>query len=494
MVKRSVVRLTLAFLLGGIAGDACATGQYTQEIRFFSRSGMDLDNNLAYFHGRLGILRPTFDDNRLFAAYRQMLGGTFTDAQAQVLLTRCCDAPGASEDSTTTWSDARRRVPGSPPAVNNAAPRQRLPEISALDVSCFPNAYRNAAATLLQRIKEHGATDPSVREWTTGEDAVLANCIADSALPADAPNASAWLQADRAYQIATAYFYRFDYARAAELYAAIGQDAASPWRKVARYLAARAAVHAAIVAKTPASIAVANIAIAAIPADPELADYRADAPRLASLLAFGTEPAERAQELAKALLAAELPTSLAVDLHDLKDLERTGKRYTDVGAWIYDIDALNGDKGRQNEEVKADVLARWHDGHALPWLVAAMMFLEPADPDAAEAIAAAQAIDVGSPAYYTLAWNRLRLLIGQGKADEARAEFDRALAAAPLPEGVGNLMRYLRLAVARDIGEFAAFAVRAGSFSCTYTIRAPTSTPSRCRCRPPSGRATWPRS
>jgi hypothetical protein len=49
-----------------------ATGQYIQEIRFFSYSGMDLDDNLAYFQGRLGILRPTFDDKRLFAAYRQM--------------------------------------------------------------------------------------------------------------------------------------------------------------------------------------------------------------------------------------------------------------------------------------------------------------------------------------------------------------------------------------------------------------------------------------
>jgi len=47
------------------------------------------------------------------------------------------------------------------------------------------------------------------------------------------PDAPAWLNADRAYQIATAYFYRYDYARAAELYAAIGQDASSPWRKLA---------------------------------------------------------------------------------------------------------------------------------------------------------------------------------------------------------------------------------------------------------------------
>ncbi len=69
-----------------------------------------------------------------------------------------------------------------------------------------------------------------------------------------------------------------------------------------------------------------------------------------------------------------------------------------------------------------------------------------------------------SPAYYTLAWHRLRLLIGQGKADEARAELDRQLAAPALPEGVGNLMRYQRLKLARDIGEFAKFALRRGEF------------------------------
>jgi hypothetical protein len=462
MVTRSVARLTLALLLCGIATTARATGQYIQEIRFFSLSGMDPDNNLLYFHGRLGILRPTFDDNRLFAAYRQMMGGSFTDAQAQQLLAPCCEAPGANDD-TTTWSDARKRVLGPAAPLNDTASRERPPEIAALDVSCFPNAYRNAAATLLERIKQHGATDPSVRAWTTGEDAVLANCVMESALPPDVPDAPAWLKADRAYQIATAYFYRFDYARAAELYAAIGQDAGSPWHKLARYLVARAAVHAAIVAKTPESIAAASAAVAGIAADPELADYRADAPRLASMLAFRTQPQQRAQELAKSLLAADLPASLAADLRDLRDLERFGMRYTDVGAWIYDIDSLNAEMGRHTD-AKTDVLARWHDGHALPWLVAAMMFLEPNDPDAAEAVATSQAIDAGSPAYYTLAWNRLRLLIGQGKTDDARAELDRQLAAPALPEGVDNHMRYQRLALARDLGEFVKFAVRRGEF------------------------------
>src|ERR1700692_170607 len=98
MVTRSIAGLTLGLLLCWFAPSAFATGEFIQEIRFFSRSGMDTQNNFAYFHGRLGILRPTFDDNRLFAAYRQMMGGTFTDAQAQQLVARCCDAAGANDD------------------------------------------------------------------------------------------------------------------------------------------------------------------------------------------------------------------------------------------------------------------------------------------------------------------------------------------------------------------------------------------------------------
>ena len=135
-----------------------------------------------------------------------------------------------------------------------------------------------------------------------------------------------------------------------------------------------------------------------------------------------------------------------------------------AGAWIYDINTLNSDDGRPNADVRADVLARWRAGHTLPWLVATMMFLAPDDPDVAEAVAASQAIDTSSPAYYTLAWHRARLQIGQGKIEDARGELDRIIATPSLPEGVGNLMRYHRLELARDIGEFAKFAVRTGEF------------------------------
>jgi hypothetical protein len=113
---------------------------------------------------------------------------------------------------------------------------------------------------------------------------------------------------------------------------------------------------------------------------------------------------------------------------------------------------------------KADALGRWRERRSLPWLVAALMHISPGDEDVAAAIAASRAIEASSPAYYTLAWHRLRLLIGENKQEEARAELDQILDGRPLPEGVENLMHYHRMKLARDLDEFVRFALRRGEF------------------------------
>jgi hypothetical protein len=111
-----------------------------------------------------------FTDNRLYAAYRIMLGGSFADAQAKQLLARCCDAPETPSDAVTSWNDLRKRVAGVPPAqdIRYAAYRRRPEDMQLFDVSCFPNAYRNSAATLRARIADHGANSPLVRDWVIG--------------------------------------------------------------------------------------------------------------------------------------------------------------------------------------------------------------------------------------------------------------------------------------------------------------------------------------
>ena len=136
------------------------------------------------------------------------MGGTFTDAQAKQLLASCCDAASPNTGTLTNWNDARKRVIGANLAAEDRAARDRPADIAAFDVSCFPTAFYNAAALLIQRINEHGTADPSVRQWITGEDAVFANCNRDSPPPPALPVAPAWLQADRAYQIATLRWFK----------------------------------------------------------------------------------------------------------------------------------------------------------------------------------------------------------------------------------------------------------------------------------------------
>ena len=104
------------------------------------------------------------------------------------------------------------------------------------------------------------------------------------------------------------------------------------------------------------------------------------------------------------------------------------------------------------------------------------MHLSPGDDDVAAAITASRAIETSSPAYYTLAWHRLRLLIAENKQEEARAELDQILDGRPLPEGVENLMRYHRTKLARDVDEFVRFALRRGEF----VMYLPGSTQRRC--------------
>src|SRR5262249_41965834 len=140
--------------------------------------------------------------------------------------------------------------------------------------------------------------------------------------------------------------------------------------------------------KTPKLIADAQQAIDAVATDPELGDYRADAPKLASLLAFATRAQERARELERSLLAPDLPPTLPVELRDFLLLERTGTRTTDLGAWIYDIDVLTAGREENVATAKADALGRWRERRSLPWLVAALMHLSPGDDDVAAAIAA----------------------------------------------------------------------------------------------------------
>ncbi|HEY0835521.1 MAG TPA: hypothetical protein VGE72_16580, partial [Azospirillum sp.] len=110
-----------------------------------------------------------------------------------------------------------------------------------------------------------------------------------------------------------------------------------------------------------------------------------------------------------------------------------------------------------------DALARWRATGAMPWLVAALAATSAPD-TADELLAAAATIGPDSPAYLTVAWHRVRLLIGRKALDEARAEVERVLALPDLDPSSRNRFRAHGLALARSLEEFAAYAPRRALF------------------------------
>lgn len=452
----------------GALAPAHASGPFLPGLRFYSYSGVDAEGGTAYFKGRLGIIRPTFDENRLYAAYRILLGRNFTDDKAQQVLVSCCDIrpPSVTSEMQNGWLDVRATVTPEKPNPDLDPYRQTKDYWQILN--CYPSAFDTAAATLKARIAAYGAKDRWVIEWVKGQDAIFANCSqVDLSLPAaDPEGAPDWLKADRAYQVAAAYFYHWDYAEARQRFAAIAKDASSPWAPIAPYLAARAALRLASSANTPEAMSQARQDIAAIAPNDKSGIGARDIAKLSSALAFLAP--DRIKALEQALLAPSLPDDLATTLHDfllLADNKDAGQ--SDLGDWIRIMQVSNSDASAISA-AKETALKHWQQTPTLPWLIAALTFLGPNDVETAAAIEQSRKLEPSAPGYLDAAWQRIRLLIGQGQNDTARAELDKILADQSLPVSTRNLFLIERARIARDWDEFARFAPRSAEFLGPY--------------------------
>lgn len=467
MIRAVLSAFALLVATIDVLAPAHASGPFLPALRFYSYSGVDADSDTAYFKGRLGVLRPSFGERRLYAAYRIMLGHNFTDAEAQQLLASCCDIrpPAAAYEMQNGWLDIRATVIAEKPNPNldPYRPSKDFWEI----LNCYPSAFDTAAATLKARIAAYGVKDRWVIEWVKGQDAVFTNCSKPAlSLPTDAPDAPDWLKADRAYQIAAAYFYHWDYAQARQRFAAIAQDASSPWAPSAPYLMARASVRLASTEKTASVIAQAQQDIATVKPDDKAGIGASDIAKLSSALAF-VQP-DQIKTLERELLAPSLPDNLATKLHDFLLLaDAKDAPSTDLGDWIYVMQATNSD-ANNIATGKASALEHWKQTPTLPWLIAALTTLGPKDTDTAAAIEQSRKLDQASPGYLDAAWQRIRLLIGQGQSDAARAELEKILADQSLTTGTRNLFLIERARVARDWDELARFLPRRAEFLGPY--------------------------
>ena len=444
------------------------------------------DGPLAQFaSGQLGILHAEMHAHYLLAAHRWLVGRALTATEQSDLLEfwirceadRAHACPEPSDTAGARWDRAREAYAG-------LRPRGRVDDGDSFEVASaqahsryvyfsrvLPDAYETATTSLELLAARHGAKSPEVLEWTTAQDMVFLSTSSRPQIPS--PLSGEWpaeLKAHRAYQIAAAHFYASHFDEANTLFTAIAGDPKSPWRRVAAYVAARCLVRKATLladnaAYTPLLVA-AEALLSEILSDPAHWETRAAASRLLHFVEVRLRPELRLCAVRRALAGPLTLRTLDDNWSDLLWLVDDGvspslpdadsepyarSDLDDFATWLV---RFRSDDPRQLD----DALFRWQETKATPWLVVAAMKCRAGNPVCSPITRRALAEPAFSPAYLTLAYHGIRLLIGEGSNDEARLRLD-ALLALRLPLSSRNRLLELRLSLARDLKELLAAAV-----------------------------------
>jgi len=475
--------LVLVVLLSPLSGVEACGPDFEPDV--FVRASHPDDMN-AFARGHLGILQTGFDSNEYAVAYRYLNGGKVSEVEApsvepplpgKVMNAEEWKANQQVENEAqppAAWGQARAKYV---PPIEKAAQEQFFPKDYAGNIVFDPNylncpdpAFQSAVLTLKKRADLWGNQSPWLADWIHGQDAVFANCAGKNpTVPVPAPEkAPALLRADRAYQNASAAFYARQYDLAAQQFEAVAHDASSPWSGWGGYLAARAVVRKAFaMGKTtdPYGGDVASFdletmrraqqMLEGLLAQPKPMPSRRIVANELNFVRLRTEPEKRLTEICAALAGPAADDQFEQDRKDLDYILSKHIEIKDPPPLYEWIAAFRGTS-------KEAPYLIWLRTRALPWLVAALVKSEPDDAHVPELLAEAAKIKPESPAYETVFYHRVRLLIGSYRQDEARALLDKALPGLRKepPGSTLNALLSERLAVARNFDEFLEFAPR----------------------------------
>lgn len=485
--RRHVARAVAAALVACCAGAGYGSGGPAPSPLYLNRTGGTAAELARLHNGRIGIILTRAPNALLYLHWRQLHGLSVGPQAGEALTDPCCQAydPNPAPQGQYAWLQARREALGEPPGaeLHFVALDRRGPNYSTIP-NCFADAFETAAATLRERVARFGAAAPAVRAWLQTQDAVFNACARpNGALPPPIADAPEWLRADRAYQEAAFALYNFRTDEAAERFAAIGRDRASPWRTRARYLRARAFHREALMlsrtlaqtpvegetlietflvmaerqllsARLPTAFARARTAIAALSAGPAETIGRDEARKMLRALAFRDRPGELLAELDRELNQAAPAADLDLSLRDYLLLAGRSTERPDAADWILTLNTE--DRG----VALAHARERWQRSRDVAWLVAALSLVNPGEESAAALAADAARVASGTPAWPTAQYHLVRLTIATADPATTRSRLDALLALPGLTLTERNLVSSARAQVAIDLGEFARLAVR----------------------------------
>jgi hypothetical protein len=344
--------------------------------------------------------------------------------------------------------------------------------------NCQADAFRTALATLESRAKTWGPHSSELAEWIKAQDAVFSNCggtgqsyfppeqkpVIHPMQPSDAPaNALLLLRQDRAYQKAAAQFYAAQFAPSRAGFQSIAQDSASPWHGIARYLVGRTLIREAFLTakKDGAQEGMADFDPNLMKqAQQQLESMRSEqlpgvsphsVQQMLNLVRLRTEPTARLREISSALAGPKPDPDYKQDLEDLdwylnnkldssairedfgyeespnrpqSEFEKAFSAADDLSSSAPLIDWLISFQSPSDAAKKHAFFAWQQHTGSLPWLIAALTKASADDPQSTALIEAAGHVLPSFPAWPTVTYHRLRLMIDSGHVADARRELE----------------------------------------------------------------------
>jgi len=479
MVSRLIRKVTAALaalsLLFGWTASAYASGPSSPEPWYVDQYGGDHADLLAWFDGRVGIVKRTAPRPMRYIAWRLLHVQAVGEATGNALSTPCCDDPAVKADysgGADAWIKARNAATG----LNDTSyiDTERPGPDHTSTPNCFPDAFHSATATLNDRATRYGPKSDAVQAWIAAQSAVFQACHDPSAtLPPPMANMPPWLAMDRDYQAAALALYAGRNDEAAAQFAAIAKDARSPWRDSGLYLAARALVRQALIAKTPGAYAKAHAAIAALAAGPASAVGRERVSALSDVLAFREDPQAFLNRQSHQLDAATPSPHLASVFRDYTDLGEAAAAKPEILDWIDTVravppsprDAETADQSLARYETSrkaalGHAIQRWRASHDAAWLVAALSLADAQDAETPALLTAAGAIAPSAPGWLSLQHDIIRLTLISAPAEASRHRLDAILARTDLSVTDRNIFSAQRAQVASSLDDFVHFALR----------------------------------
>lgn len=498
----------VAVTLGG-SPSVLACGPFVMDVVFSLKSHPDLPLD-KFAAGQTGIVPTSYGPMSLVLFYRQLSGLTLTKAemeQATNAVENKVYYRGGTGDPIGPNGEASKTNPNEGWTAARAKFTAEKADVSTEKASgyfyysnCLPDAFRTATKTLEDRLAKYGAE--ASKEWLKGQDAVFAACDSETApLPEDVSGPE-WLKKDRAYQKAAALFYQGKMPESRAIFEAISTDSSSPWKSTAKFLVARTYIREASFLEEPedgsvdpqvevqknALLGKAVTALESVIKDGSASDFRDSAVRLLGLTKFRMIPEQRRKELGSLLTSKGENRNFYNDLTDYgmiinriasnaadagrsldqKDAEAAGKEYD----YNYDLKLRDVPASDREDELTdwlityqakdgfGHAIEKWKQDESLPWFVAAISQADAKSQEFSDLIAEAEKVPRNSPAFATVWFHYVRLLIEAGRIDEARKKFDKIGDLNSMPISSQNSFLAQRAIFASSLEDYLKYAQR----------------------------------